>query len=79
MLSIAEFLLVLAQLPLELVHATVDAGIRIAVIVMGDKHVLVLGIDDHFNPRRVLGVVEHHFDFLNPVVILRQLLRLLLA
>src|SRR5438094_774794 len=42
MLAIAEFLLVIAELTLQLVHTSVHPGISVRVVVVGDEEVAML-------------------------------------
>ena len=79
MFSIAMFFLVIAQLPLELADAGVDAGIGVGGVVMGDESIVVVGADDYLNAGQILGGVDHDFDSLNPVVIAIQLVGLFSA
>ena len=78
MLAIAEFLLVIAELTLQLVDTSVHPGISVRVVVVGDEEVAMLGVDDHFHPRDVLAVVKDDLDLLDAVVILHQFVRFLL-
>src|SRR5215218_6742215 len=79
MLPVPNLLLVLAQLAFQLVHAAVDARVRVAVVMVRDEHVLVLRVHDHFGAHAVFCRVEDHFDFLNPIVVFVQLVGLLLG
>ena len=75
----------LRQLPFQLVAAVIDARISLALMA-GYEHILVLRTHDHFHARRVFTVsfgaavgVKDDLDFLDPVVIFGQLVRLLLG
>src|SRR5688572_612987 len=48
-LAIAMKLLVLAQLPLKLLHAGINARVGVALPVAGDEYVVMLGIHNHFD------------------------------
>src|SRR5947209_1801601 len=55
-LTVAELLLVLRQLPFQLVYAFVHARVRVfrALLGMSDECISVLGMDDHFHAGGVL-------------------------
>ena len=47
--SDSEFVLVFGNLTLQLVHTSIHARIRIAVVVMGDERILVVEMNNHFD------------------------------
>ena len=50
MLAVAELLLVVAELTLQLVHAPVHPRVGVRVVMVGDEQVAMLGVDDQ-SPR----------------------------
>jgi hypothetical protein len=56
-LAVTKLVLVLGDLPFQLVNAPVHAGIGVAFAVVGDECVFVLGIYDNFHGRAVLAGV----------------------
>ena len=43
MLAIPMLFLVVAELSLKLIHAPIYTGIRVAVVMVGDEHALIIG------------------------------------
>src|SRR5438270_7470750 len=74
MLTVAEFLFVFGDLPLELVHAPIDARVRVGPALVGDKRVAMLSVNDHFHVAAViLSHVEDHFDLAYQIIVFLQL------
>ena len=60
--AVPDPLLVIAELPFELVDAPVDAGVGVPLVVLRDEEALPFGVDDHFHAGRILEGVDDDLD-----------------
>lgn len=79
MFAIPHHLFVLGQLPLHFVNGTVNGGVGVGFVVVGNQDVVMLDVYTHLGPHDVFYRFQNDFDRLNTVKISVKFPRFLLG